>query len=855
MKQTFRNVALGLALCGLVSCANEAPWGNGNRGKGRIDLQLTADADVKDALPKVRAGAPELMVPDVADFSIEMRNIDTDQVQTWRTLEEFNQEEGFDVGVYTLTAYYGNINDCGFYKPYFMGQADVNVLEGRESSIDLTAKLANVMLSVEYTDAFRDYFSDFSVTAHTDGHANVVFGRSETRAGFLTPGDVTLQLSKTNPSGKTATITPAQFPAMACHHYHVKFDVNADPMGGATLEIVFDDSLESENVTFSLSDELYTAEAPIVHAEGFISGQTYEALSGNKAPSQIKFETICKAGIQSAVLKIAQVGGSTQFAPPFNTELDLMQADESTQYQLGEYGIKVAGIFKNPQEMAVVDLTDLPLYLPEGTFEITLTVTDALGRNNEEPVTLNLSTLPINLAVTGGSAVYECLGTDAAPTVEATVLLTYNGLNPAESISFKNKCRTGIYKDCEIVEFKESTATRSFDDKTYIFNIKVCDVQTSPLPMEIWFNGAKRADFTLNIIEPEYSLVADPFATYARFKVQTPNAEDIPTIVNGLTLYNKDGEAIVENIVTDPEKGILTISKLEADTEYTIGYSLTTRPGGIPESQTFKMHTESDAQIPNSNFAQKEQTINWNPIDAGGKYKYMATTMQNKSSIVIDTPIGWATLNPLTCYTGAAVKNTWFCVPSTLMEGNDVIIRTVAYDHNGKMPDLDNHGASVRAKYSRNKPSSFANKDSGELFLGSYSYNGSPSRTDGISFTSRPSSISFTYNYEPVAGEVGVMYIAVVGEEGNVISENSVDIKATSTQMVVPLPAYPFGIKAASLRLSFKSSKTVIDVPIPGDIQDVTNTTSLSGQTIPANKYKSLCVGSKLILHNVELNY
>ncbi len=861
MKLTFKNVALGLALVGLASCANEAPWGNGSRGKGAINLKLTADADVEDALPSVRAGAPELVAPDAADFSIEMRNLDTDQVQTWRTLEEFNSVEGFDVGTYTLTAYYGNINDCGFYKPYFMGKADVNVLEGRESSVDVTAQLANVMLSVDYTDAFRNYFRDFSVTAHTDGHANVVFGRSETRAGFIAPGDVTLQMTLTNPSGKTITITPAQFPAVARHHYHVTFDVNADPMGSATLEIVFDDSLTSQNVTFNLSDELYNAEAPIVHAEGFTSGQMVEALSGNPAPSQLKFETICKAGIQNAVLKIAQVDGSTPYTPPFETELDLVQADESTQYQLGENGIKVAGIFKNPTEMAIVDLTDLPRYLPEGTFEITFTVTDALGRNNDGPVTLNLSTLPIKLEVTGGSAVYEYPGAavTTTPTVDATVMVTYNGLNPAECISFKNKCRTGIFKDCDIIEVKESTRTRSFDEKTYIFNIKVCDVETSPLPMELWFNGVKRSDFTIEIIEPEYRLIADPFATYARFKVETANAEDIPTIVNGLTLYKK-GIAIDKNQVeTDPEKGLLTIDGLTPNTEYFIGHSLTTRLNGIPESQTFKILTETDAQIPNNDFTQKERTIDWNPITAGGQYKYGATNMWNHSSIEIDTPKSWATLNPLTCYRNATVQNTWFCVPSTLMKDNDndndVVIRTVAYDHNGILPSVDDHGLSVRAKYSRNKPASFANKASGELFLGSYSYNGSPSRTDGVTFTSRPTSINFSYNYEPIEGEVGAMYIGVVGEDGSILSESRVDIKSNNTEMTVTLPSYPFGKKAATLRLSFKSSKNVIDVPVPKDIQDVTNTTGLGGQTIPANQYKSLCVGSKLTLHKVELNY
>ncbi|MDE6632211.1 MAG: DUF4493 domain-containing protein, partial [Muribaculaceae bacterium] len=223
MKLTFKNVALGLAVLGLTSCANEAPWGSGSRGKGAIDLKLTADLDVKDALPMVRAGAPELTAPDVANFAIEMRNLDTDMVQTWTSLEKFNDEEGFDVGSYTLTAFYGNPNECGFDKPYFKGEASLNVLEGRETEVEVTAQLANVMLSVDYTDAFKEYFRDYSVTAHTDGHANVVFGKSETRAGFLTAGDVTLQVKLTNPSGKTVTLTPAQFPAVARHHYHVTF--------------------------------------------------------------------------------------------------------------------------------------------------------------------------------------------------------------------------------------------------------------------------------------------------------------------------------------------------------------------------------------------------------------------------------------------------------------------------------------------------------------------------------------------------------------------------------------------------------------------------------------------------------
>ncbi|MBD5385032.1 DUF4493 domain-containing protein [bacterium] len=862
MKIFREALLLSLAALALGSCSEDNPWANG-RGKGGIDLKLSASADVQDALPMVRSGAPELNAPDVADFGIRLTNLDTDEARTWQSLADFNAEDGFDVGSYTLTAFYGNVNECGFDKPCFIGETTVNVLEGRESSAEVTAQLANVMMSVDYTDSFRNYFRDYSVTAHTDGHANVVYGKNETRAGFLTPGDVTLQVSLTNPSGKSVTLTPAQFPAQARHHYHVTFDVNADPTGNAVLKVEFDDNLTQEDVRFSLSDELYNADAPVVHAEGFTSGQTVEALSGNPSATPLKFETICKSGIQKAVLKIAQVSGTTQFNPSFDPELDLIQADEATQYQLEQNGIKVRGLFKNPDQMGVVDVTDLSRHLPEGTFELTLTVTDAVGRNNETPVVLNLSTLPINLVVTGGSAVYEYPGSVVTvnPTVDATVLVTYNGLNPAESISFKNLCRTGIYKDCDLVEVKESTATRGFPDKSYIFSIKVCDVETSPLPMELYFNGEKRAEFTLDIIEPQYSLVADPFATYARFKVETANAADIPTITNGLTLY-KNGTAVDKSLVTtDPEKGMLTMDGLEPDTDYTIGYSLTTRPNGLPEEQTLKIHTEAAAQIPNSDFSQTSTTINMENVMSGGEYTgtvFGSPKYHYYSNIVRETPNGWCTLNEKTCWTGSTNKNTWFCVPSTYIENGVAVIKSVGYNHNGTTPSLDKTTARY---YNPNAPTfSDGNKCAGELFLGTYSFNGTESRKDGIRFDSRPSSLSFDYSYSPLNSEKGRVEVKILDESGRTMVIASRDLpESTSTKtLTITLPEYTgFGVKAASIQLKFISSTASVPaISVPsGDALNEHPSNGLKNNQLPDNSYKAVAIGSVLKISNIELNY
>lgn len=856
MKHLTEAVLLSLVALGFGACSEDNPWA-GSRGKGGIDLRLAATADVEDAVPMVRAGAPELTAPDVADFAIELKNLDTDQVVTWQSLSDFNDEAGFDVGSYTLTAFYGNINECGFDKACFKGEANVNVLEGRESQVEVVAQLANAMVSVDYTDAFKEYFRDYSVTAHTDGHANVTFGRNETRAGFLTPGDVTLQVSLTNPSGKSVTVTPAQFPAAARHHYHVTFDVNSDPMGGAELLITFDESLTQEKVVFNLSDEIYDAAAPLVSAEGFESGSPVEVLSGNAAPKPLKFEVICKGGLQKAMLKIAQISGTTQYQPPFDKELDLMTADESTQYQLEQNGIKVSGFFKNPDTMGIVELTDLPKYLPEGTYEITLTVTDQAGRDNETPVVLNLSTLPINLSVVNASAVYVYPGTavTTTPTVDATVTVTYNGFHPENTISFQNLCRDGLYKDCDIVEVKESTLTRGFPDKTYIFNIKVCDVENSPLPMKLLFNGVEKADFEMEVIEPEYTMIADPFATYARFKVSTDNADDLPTIINGLTLY-KDGVAVDKSLITtDPEKGIIAMDGLDPDTEYTIGHSLTKRPAGLPDSQTLKIHTEKIVDLENGDFSNTHQTINRN-MQVGGVWRAGFIDYTNWSQVKVDEPIGWASINAKTFYEGAKTVNSWFTVVSTYMENGQVVIRSVGYDHNGTLPSKT---SSNKNYYNSNTPS-IASKASGELFLGSYSYNGSESRSDGKAFASRPASLSFDCSYAPNGSDTGLAKVEVLDASGKVIASGTRTINANGEMHTesIALDGYPIGSKAASIRIQFKSSRGDFTVTTPDpSVDNYKGTLPVTPYhcNLGENNYHSYASGSVLRIDNVKLNY
>ncbi len=83
-------VLLGL---GLYSCADENPWGNSSKEKGKISLTLSTDAGIKTAKPMFRSEDSDsnkdpnhlgtyIDVPSIEDFSIKLEK-STREVSSW----------------------------------------------------------------------------------------------------------------------------------------------------------------------------------------------------------------------------------------------------------------------------------------------------------------------------------------------------------------------------------------------------------------------------------------------------------------------------------------------------------------------------------------------------------------------------------------------------------------------------------------------------------------------------------------------------------------------------------------------------------------------------------------------------
>lgn len=847
MKLSYQALLLSAVAFGMCACSADTPWGNG--GEGKIALRLTASADVKDAIPVLRS-APALEAPSTSDFSVSLTNLVTSEVRKWDKLEDFNNQSNFPTGSYTLTAYYGDPDEEGFEKPYFTGSADIQVLEGRQTDVNITASLAHTMVSVEYSDRFREYFRDYAVTAHSEGHSYVEFNKNELRPAFLIPGEVSLAVNVTNPSGKTATIQPAAFPAAPKYHYHLTFDVNTPPTGDAQLQIIFDDNLTQEDVTIDLTEELFSSPAPSVSPSGFADGQTLELLSGMSSSTPLLFNVIARGGIASARLSISGDG----LTLPFGNEVELVNASQEVQSQLESYGIMARGFFKNPETMGIVDVTGLASHLPDGgKYNVSLVVKDPYTRVSE-PASLNISTVPVEIVATPGSAIFN--------SGRATVNVSYNGLEPEKNIFFKALSKAGVYKDCEVLSVTEGADTRSFEVKNYIFVLTIPDTDRAAIPLKLYFGNQEKQSLNVEVVVPQYTIQVDAFAKFANVKVVPENDSDLASIVSVVHLATGNEELPESSVHRNPDSGIISIYDLIPGKEYSLKDCLTSFDASTARRTTFS--TEADTDVPNGDFSQISPDINMTNIQVGGEYT--GTAFSNPkyhytSDIVRSIPAGWSSINAKTCWTGASNLNTWFCVPSTYVENGIATIRSVGFNHAGSTPGVDK--TTVRY-YNANVPAfADSNKVAGELFLGEYSFNGSEQRNEGKTFTSRPRSLSFEYSYNSLNGEKGRVVVEVLDASGNAIAAGSSELEATGSMTVrtIPLSGYSFGSRAAQVKIKFISSNAgvpAINIPSGDDLNEYKLNgigNGLKNNHLSANSYHAFASGSELKVTKVKFNY
>lgn len=800
-KTTFGYSLVAATALVLAACsAEESPM---TAGAGRINPLVELNSDIITTVSKSRSAS----APTVDDLKLSLKSADGSYYKTWPSVAQFPTDEAFKIGKYTLEASVGSINVEGFEKPYYYGSTEFTVNEGRTTDVSLTATLANTMVSIQYTEAFKKYFTSYSAELHSEGGTYISYAADETRPAYLRPGKVTVSLDITKPNGTSATIQPATIDnAEARHHYRLTLDVNGGEVGDAVLSISFDDALEQETVTINLSDELMNAPAPTVTPEGFTPGQAVSVYEGEAPAQAARFMVNAPGGLGSVTLTTQS---PSLIAKGWPAEIDLMRATEAQKGTMTALGLKAAGLWVKPERFAVVDLTEAIANLGAGDASFTVVVKDQMTKVND-PVTMNVTATPVTLSISGNTDL-------AYGANEAELTVAYDGNDFDSKVTFETSTDNGATWQAARVLSVNGVARAAAD-----YTVRIAIPETGTVKVRALYCGKAKdtAEIVLAHGKLLYDISVDAYATKALVKISGTSAENIAQIVNyGVVTLNG---ATKEADHRDAVNGIITLTGLSGATQYTMALTL---PDG-QESDEVTFTTESISVLPNGDF-ENTVALGSMTINSGGPYydtRLNVNKHQNTTEYNVSEATGWATTNAKTLNVNASNKNTWYVLPSVEIDNankqngsNAMKLRNVAWDNSGVDIPKYNHNATLPyPNYSNGPVPTIKYKAVGKTFLGSYAYNtssNSETYSEGVDFASRPSSLAGYYKYEATAdaSDNGVVKVELIGESAGsevVIAAGTARLSASGDfkSFSIPLTYSHFGVKATRLKIMVAAS-------------------------------------------------
>lgn len=836
-KNRYLNGILAGMLFMAAGCSDNNPWDDAGGDVGGLRPEVLIDAAVGAAVTRAQMEqVPEADMPQADDFTLEITKTDGSYSKSWRYADYQPENEALRSGTYTVTARYGDPEEEGSKRPYFVGSADVTVKAGETTPVNVEAALGNAMMEITQTESFLGYFFDFSLQLLSGSTGSYVpVPRGQMDPTYVHPGQVDVVLSYTSWEGKSATVRPVSINVEAKKYYHVKLDLDTEVSGGM-LHVTFDNGVEEEEVEIDLS-AVENAPEPTVTASPEAKQSLLQGTGCTETP---KFQLLAPAGIKSVALTLAS--DPAYIFSYAGKDLCSLSTDE--QAAVEALGIKTIGLFKNPDKMAEVDLSAFASKLSPGSHEATLTVTDALTRT---------ASAQLSFEVVERSLSVISVGNVAYGATEVEVTVKYNGDPKGLAFSVQTDAAMESATVKSITPITQNTGAFAVNDYK-----AVIEVPSMRCERGIWVRVAGQVaegepDVTATPVYPEYSVEVDAFAKRAIVKVTATDPAMQQTVMDNLRLeVYKNSSQMEVSKNPDSSTGLITITGLSPESSYTLRHSLDHRAKTEDMAST-AFTTEVAADVPNGDFAQTTQTINIANINVGGEFKVGAINYQYKSAITISEPNDWSSINAKTCYSESSNKNTWYMVPSTYVDNGVVNIRSVAYDHSGG--SISRTGSFLSNTYYCTTIPSIKSKGAGELFLGSYSYNGAETRSDGIAFTSRPSSISYEISgYEAYGSDKGVVSVDVIDIDGNILSSGKAYVSSPGT-ITIPLSTYAFLKKAAKLKVSVKSSYAEnfeVKTPSASDLKENNNIMNMS---IDANRYKTFSYGSVLKIKSIHLNY
>ena len=786
-----------LAASGLIvfsGCSDTFdPTGDGRLGRILPDVDLNKDVAGPRAKANSRAGGSATEIG-VEDLTLTLTGPKTSESFG---VADFPVNQDFPVGDYTLEAAYGNEGDEGFGKPWYYGSTALTVLENKTTPVSVTASLANAMVSVQYTEAVKQYFASYEAEVASSTGNSFAYTADETNALYVMPGKVDINVNLTKQNGVSAKLNPYSFTAEARHHYIVTFDVNGGEVGVAQLIVKFDEELATETVELDLSDKILLAPAPTVVADGFTSGEALRFVAGSTPENKHKATVMAQGGLKTVVLTTDSKSLITKGWP---ATVDFAAATPEQIAKLKELGLKFPGLEGKYDRMAMLDFTDVVSHIDyvttgSNTSSFTIVAKDNLMKSSDPAVVLSVEIE--ELAITLGEIDQLYIG-----DTELAFNIDYNG-NPDDlKVELKNDRGTWTETTAEISAISRAATTYHI--------VATVPGGEAPVAFRVKSGNTVSSIQDIERVEPTHMLDVtgnNVYATHAFVQVKAIDGSDASSQMSSATFFVSADGTTFKEVNAEITNG--TYAHISGLTPNAVNY-VRAKVNGL-QTRAVSFTTEAPVQIPGSDM----ETWSSRSINSGAT-KYNIWSLESP----------WCTLNELTNSSLNAVAN--YCGGSGTLETTDA--------NNGKAALIRTMGWKRSTIFS--DPQNFT---AGELYVGTYS----GGANYGTSFSTRPSSLSFYYKYTARnSGEQGYAEIAVLDASGNVLATGNKALapRTNYAKETVSLSGYACNsAKAATIKVIFKSTNT----------DQYLNKNGVGKEDGESGYY----VGSKLYIDDIALEY
>ncbi len=821
--------ALTLAAAMLTGCKEEVtPGGAGN---GRIALDIDLDASpLTGKNPAVSRAAGEIKAPVTADeLKLTLKaSDDRDYTKTWESLAQFDATELIPVGTYTLEATYGDATSEGWGKPYYYGVADLRVRNEQTTDVSMTVALANSIIAIKYTDTFKDYMQKYSATVHSEGGGYFEYDETSSDELYILPGVATIDVTVTKPDGTEGTVEAARFTAMPRYRHTVTIDVNNGEVGKEFLTLTFDDTLDNEEFTIDISDDIFSASAPELTPVGFNAGDELAFVETVGITPGPKANIVARGKIGSVTLTTSS---AALLAAGWPAEVDLAAPSAADKAKLQELGLNTLGVWNSPDVMGVVDFSGvLPnISYVEGDDNVstfTLAVTDR-AKKTCEPLSFSVKVEKLDLTLVSGAI--ETAG-------EMTVQVRYNGGDLRDNVKFFARNGSGAGTSDAVADpLTIASATPSASNPSLWDVVLKGSFITLDKSVNIFARSGdiKTADLLVKV--PAMRIVEEAnnaFATHADLTVNYYDADVAANSGDARIYISTDGGSsftAASATAKAPRRSraaektvVYTITGLTPTTAYTAYVQI-----GDDRTAMTTFTTEAAAQLPNAGMEDIVTTAN------GKNWERWEVN-------------GWATYNPMTTGNTGTRNSTAYVNRSGTARTTDkhsgeyaVELRTIGWGSgNGAYGTINDSNPKYITKgmlYLGESPTSYSELEQQAV--------------KGIPFASRPSGITFWYKYSHKnSADYGGATIWVKDSNGSVIATGNIEnLNATNyTEVSIPLTYIDNAPKAASIYVEFSSSA-----------HPNWNTRSKDWFTVPpfGNMSDGKFQGSSLFIDDIVLNY